>query len=72
MVGLVDRLGGGRGRGGARDVGDRGDVVPIDPVADAQEKRGHQQAEASAGCGYGKGIVDEQGEIGHERLPAGG
>ena len=48
---LVGRLGGGRRRRRARDVGDRRDVVPVDAVADAQGEARDEHADAGRGGG---------------------
>ena len=54
LVGRGRRVGGGRGR---RDVGDRGDVVPVDAVANPEDRRGRQQADGSGG----DGSIEEDG-----------
>ena len=56
----VRRLGGARGRGRAGDVGDRRDVVPVDPMADAQEQAGDEDADAGSGWGGRDGGGDER------------
>ena len=50
MLVLVGRLGHAGGGGRARDVGDRRDVVPVDPVSDAQQQAGEQDAEVGGGA----------------------
>ena len=64
----VRGLGRARGRGRAGDVGDRRDVVPVDPVADPEQQTGDEHADIR-GCRRGKG-GDHHGDwIGHsERL----
>jgi hypothetical protein len=42
---LVGGLRDSGGRGRARDVGDRGDVVPVDAVPEPQDESGHEDAE---------------------------
>ena len=64
MFGLVASLAGGRRCGRARDVGNRGDVVPVDAVSEPEQERGHQEADTAAG-GDGERGADDEGEIGH-------
>ena len=64
----VGRIGHAGGRGRARDVGDRGDVVPVDAVADAEQQPGQQDAEVHGGRGGGCAGTDE---IDHVEVLAG-
>jgi hypothetical protein len=53
VLACVGRVAHARGGGRARDVGDRRDVVPVDPVADPEQKPGRQDADVGGGLGDG-------------------